>query len=129
MENIFKYFNPSYFPQIPYAILLFILFYTYSKTSQDAIIILNKHYSFIIFLFIYSDIYPFCALQSFYLPILSSGIIFLLHEELPFIYLLVQFHTFQTPTYFYQKMCSSSFKNEFLHKCNVPLFLENVFTE
>lgn len=129
MENIFKYFNPSYFPQIPYAILLFILFYTYSKTSQDAIIILNEHYSFIIFLFIYSDIYPFCALQSSIFPFFHLGLFSYCMRNSLFIYLLVQFHTFQTPTYFYQKMCSSSFKNEFLHKCNVPLFLENVFTE
>ena len=55
-------------------ILLFILFYTYSKTSQDAIIILNEHYSFIIFLFIYSDIYPFCALQSSIFPFFHLGL-------------------------------------------------------
>ena len=73
-ENIFKYFNPSYFPQIPYAILFFILFYIYSKTSQDAIIILNNHYSFIIFIFIYSDIYLFVLFIPSIFPFFHLGL-------------------------------------------------------
>lgn len=114
MEKIFKYFNP-YFSQIPYAILLFILFYMYSKTSQDAIIISNNHYSFIIF---------FLFTQIFILFVLFIPSIF------PFFHLGLFSYCMRNPLpYIFQ--CSftrSKFLLIFIRKCVHLLLKMNCYT-